>query len=205
MKFRWCAIALLILTGCGTLKIDGQVLSPNQATALSAPTTSDTASPTSVAPNLSPVTFPTAQVCQVAFFWGIRSGVCPKAAAVQAPAAFQVYDGGYMLWEQVTGNVYALYNGGTGRQIDQAIIADWPEIQVQTTPPPNHVYPIRGFGRVWQHEKDIRAALGWPLGLEQAYTTQYQLAGTPAQYTYIALPNGQVIEFNPVGTWSVVK
>ena len=207
MKSILCVGLILVLTSCGTLTIDGQVLSPDQATATVFATHSVVATlpPTISAQNLSPVTFPTTQVCKVAFFWGTRPGVCPNAEAVQTPAAFQVYDGGYMLWEQVTGNVYALYNGGVGRLVDSQTVAGWPEIQVQTAPPPNHVYPIRGFGRVWQHETDIRDTLGWPLGLEQAFTTQFQEADSSATYIYISLPNGQVVEFNSAGTWSVVK
>jgi hypothetical protein len=199
--------AILTLTGCGTFNVRGQVLRPDQATATNlavhAPTVSVTTAP--VSQNLSPVTYPTSPACQVAFFWGTMPGLCPDKGPVQAEAAFQVYDGGYMLWERVTGSVYVLFNGGIGRQIEENVIANWLEIQVRTTPPSNHVYPIRGFGRVWQHEKDVRDTLGWPLGLEQAYTAQFQSAGSDSRYFYVSLPNGQVIEYNGMETWRVVK
>lgn len=211
-KIEWAVsgiVLLLVVASCGTLDIQGQVLYPDQATAtrLAADTGPSTATATPVAANLSPVTFPTPQACTVPFFWGAMPGLCPGAGPTQVDAAFQVYDRGYMLWEHATGRVYILYNGGLGRQFAESTVAQWPEVEIQTAPPPNHVHPIRGFGRVWQHENDVRNSIGWPLGLEQAYTAQFQSADSESGQTdyYISLPNSQVVEFNGAGTWRVVK
>jgi len=200
-------VVLMLMAGCGTFKIDGKVFRPDQLTATqrAAQAVANTATSTPVVQNLSPVTFPTTQVCQISFFWGSMPGLCPTGEPLQVEAAFQVYDGGYMLWEKRTGAVYLLYNGGVGRKIDESVITNWPEAQVQGAPPLNHVYPIRGFGRVWQHEQAVRDQIGWPLGLEQAYTAQVQLAGPDNQYVYVSLPNGQVAEYNRAGAWRVVK
>lgn len=196
------------LVGCGTLKFEGQVLHPEEATATQiAATMNSQVTATPLARNVSPITFPTSQICQITFFWGPMPGLCPSKPSVDVEGAFQVYDGGYMLWEHATGSVYILYNGSLGRRIEESTIGGWPEIQLQIAPPPNHVPPVRGFGRVWQHEQEIRERLGWPLGLEQSYTAQFQASGetTSNQYFYVSIPNGQVVEFNSAGTWRVVK
>lgn len=195
--------------GCGTLELKGQVMYAQDATATQVEATfeSRAATSTPVLRNLSPVNLPTAQSCQVSFFWGEMPGLCPGMLPTQVDGAFQVYDGGYMLWERATGAVYVLENGGRGVRIEERIAAEWPELSGGLTPPPNHVVPIRGFGRVWGHGNTVKAALGWPLGLEQAYTAQFQSAGENManQYFYISIPNSQVIEFNSAGTWRVIR
>jgi hypothetical protein len=213
---QWLSI-LLILTGCGTFNIQVQTLRVQEATATQVANILQSRTPPSVTmiqplvsttdQNLSPANFPTQAACQIAFFWGDVPGLCPDAEPVQAEAAFQVYDKGYMLWENITGSVYVLYNGGQGRKLDNNMVATWPEVTVQTPPPSNHVHPLRGFGRVWQHEADIQTGLGWPLGLEQAYTAQFQTVGveTPISYFYVSLPNGQVIEYLSAGVWRIIR
>jgi hypothetical protein len=208
---------VFLISACGTFKVELHVLRPadiaaTQAaqimlTSISSPTLEVGSQHTTPVLNFSPADYPTPAACQIAFFWGAMPGVCPDSPAVQVEGAFQVYDGGYMLWEKATGSVYLLYNGGVGQRIEASAISDWPEVIIMTPPPANHVHPIRGFGRVWQHEENIRTSMGWPLGLEQAYTAQFQTSSSQTLnfYLYISLPNGQVIEFGKIGSWRVVR
>lgn len=209
MRYFVVALMAMCLAGCGTLKVQNQVLTPQEATATEKASENQLGEVkvTPIAQNVSPITYPTSQSCNLKFFWGSVPGLCPDAAPIQVQAAFQVYDNGYMLWEQATGSVFVLYNGGPGQRIEERTLENWPEAQPQSVPPPNHVYPIRGFSRAWQHEESIRNQIGWPLGLEQAYTAQFQMAkvSSSSQYFYISIPNGQVVEFNSAGAWRVVK
>jgi hypothetical protein len=133
------------------------------------PTPSNTASPT--------------PVCPIPFFFGALTDVCPDEEAETQDAAFQIFDGGYMLWEGRTTSVYVLYDDGSGVRIPEDVVASWPETAITDVPPPNHFRPIRGFNRVWTHEAAIRQRLGWATGIEHFIPPNINRVETLAQTT----------------------
>jgi hypothetical protein len=133
--------------------------------------------------------------CSSRFFFGDLPGYCPTDSAYAANAAFQPYDGGSMLWEGAS--------GGMATYLEQSVYAPWPDATIEATPPPGHVRPVSGFGRVWNNHADIRRGLGWPWAAERGYTTQIQKGrnhSTGGSSTFLTLPSGQVIEFS-YGSW----
>jgi hypothetical protein len=173
------AMLSLLLPACGSLYVDVQVYNPRHMT----------------------ITAPTAMPCSTVFFFGPFVGMCPSTDVASVDAAFQAFDGGYMVWEANSGSVYVLYNDGSAIVYFEAQVATFPETPITDLPPPAHFKPIRGFSRVWTHEPDVRERLGWPYAIEQAYTARVQ-GGQNA--VFFDLPNSQIIQFEVSGEWHVV-
>jgi hypothetical protein len=192
MKTFAMLLVVTLLSACGSLHLQIQVVDP-QVTADRPGWTTALTSPTP---------------CPIAFFFGALPNRCPDEEAKTLEAAFQMFDGGYMLWESGSSSVYILYNDGSYVLIEGDVINAWPEAPVLDLPPPNHFKPMRGFSRVWMHEAPIRDNLGWPFGIEQAFTTQFQHStesNTGERFLYMTLPNSQIIEFSPDGSWQVIR
>ena len=191
MKYIALILVVTLLSACGSFQLQVQVLEPDGTSQVSGWTTT--------------LTSPTP--CPVAFFFGSLPNRCPDEEAQTLEAAFQMFDGGYMLWESGSSSVYILYNDGSYVSIAGDVIGTWPEMPVSDLPPPNHFKPMRGFSRVWMHEAEIRSNLGWPFGIEQAYTTQFQHStdANVGRFLYMTLPNSQIIEFSPDGSWQVIR
>jgi hypothetical protein len=187
------------LTACGAVQVEVRVVDPLASPAATA--TAATSVPTATAmPTI--VLTPSATPCPVALFFGTLQGPCPESDAQELSAAFQTFDGGYMVWEEGSGSVYVLYNDGSGIRIPEATIATWPDVAINELPPPNHFKPIRGFARVWTHEEAVRQRMGWPFGIEQAFTMQFQAI---SDRIFMSLPNGQIIEFTSADEWRVIR
>jgi hypothetical protein len=178
MKTRYLFLCFL-LAACGSLHMDVEVYNPRQMT----------------------VEAPPAQACAGVFFFGVFTGDCPGGEFETVDAAFQAYDGGYMIWESSTGSIYILYNDGTGTVFSETQAATFPVTTISDLPPPAHFKPIRGFSRVWVHEEIVRQRLGWPYALEQAYTARVQEG---LNMVFFELPNTQIIQFEASGDWHVV-
>ena len=203
LRYTCLFVFLSLLSGCGTLHVEVQVIDPRT------PTATSTAVSVVEAPTTTPgITAAPTPMCPIPFFFGTLADVCPVVAAETLDAAFQVFDGGYMLWEAATSSVYVLYDDGSGTRIAGSMIATWPESAITQVPPPNHFRPIRGFNRVWTHEQSIRERLGWATGIEQAYAAQYQPIGDQSSddfRVFMSLPNSQVIEFTALNEWHVIR
>jgi len=125
---------------------------------------------------------------------------------IRSEAAFQVFEGGYMLWEGATGNIWVLYLDNTTRVFSEASYASLPDNPIFGTPD-NRVRPISGFGRVWGNYSEVRDRLGWALGTEQAYTlTRENLArvGNGAIMFRVTLPDGRAVMLRDDSTWFFV-
>src|SRR5258708_25364084 len=85
------ALVGLLVVGCGTLELKGQVLYAEDATAtrIAAIYNAKEATSTPVLRNLSPANLPTSPSCQVSFFWGEMPGLCPSMLPTQVDGAFQ--------------------------------------------------------------------------------------------------------------------
>ena len=132
-----------------------------------------------------------------------EQGGCPPAAAMTTEAAYQPFEGGFMIWRP--GVIWVFFNQGYGN-----VFADGFAGQEQPTtevPPAGFYIPERGFGKVWHEFPWIRADLGWATAPESGYDAELQLLNIYPTATgyFISLPNGVLIfinEFNTTLNWT---
>jgi hypothetical protein len=137
---------------------------------------------------------------------------CPVGAppaSTLAQAAWQPFERGLMIYLQGTpGSIYVLSNDGQFRRFDDTFISGSDPESGGETPPSGLVEPVRGFGKVWRNNPDIRALIGWANQSERGDNATVQmfehgravyLAGNGQTYFLIdelAVLNG--------GTWRAV-
>ena len=89
------------------------------------------------------------------------------------PAAYEPFEGGYMVWCGDTREIYVLYDDGRYTTYYEIYQDTWNEgepIEIEETPPQGLLAPVRGFGKLWASQPDIRDILGWATTEEIGYT-----------------------------------
>ena len=85
--------------------------------------------------------------------------------------AVQDFQFGFMMWVPAatgSGHVYAFYVNGTYKRFpDTFIDGTDPASGGETPPEANLLEPVRGFGKVWRTNPDVRTALGWATAAER--------------------------------------
>ncbi len=105
-------------------------------------------------------------------------------------AAQERFEGGYMFWRQDTKKIYVFFGNpntdtsGTWVEYDDTWVDgepmptvepnDTPGVRGSATPPAGKYAPVRGFGKLWYSDPDLRARLGWALEPEQAVQAAFQ-------------------------------
>ncbi|NDJ63207.1 MAG: hypothetical protein GYB67_18955 [Chloroflexi bacterium] len=88
---------------------------------------------------------------------------CPVGGTISVTAASQQFQGGAMVF--VAGPpdaIYVLFSDGSFRRFDDTFTPGVdPESGGETPPAANLIEPVRGFGKVWRENPDVRARLGW--------------------------------------------
>ncbi len=100
---------------------------------------------------------------------------CPQGdppTGLNAEAAWQEFEGGFMLWLQ--GPVYVLYNGGRFRRFEDTYDPETDPPSGGETPPTGRLEPVRGFGKVWRENPNVRQGLGWAYSGESGLQAVYQ-------------------------------
>jgi len=75
------------------------------------------------------------------------------------------------------------------------------------TAPEGLYQPIRGFGKVWRNQVQVRERLGWALELERGFEGVYQIAWEPAYESdgaYLRTADGRVVALTVLGIWDFV-
>jgi len=64
--------------------------------------------------------------------------------------------------------------------------------------------PVRGFGKVWREDADLRARLGWATAPEQSYDLVYQGEARTSlpSVSYVTRPDAAVLQMMDF-TWTV--
>jgi hypothetical protein len=138
--------------------------------------------------------------CLDAWFFAGAPDICPTAAPLVSPAAEQYFEHGVMIWVAEEGRIYVLYDEGIYAW--DVFLDTWqpgdPESDPTLQPPPGLYQPVRGFGRVWREERDVRDRLGWALAPESGFTTTLQRTSY-AKYnkTYLRAHDGQIWKLEP--------
>lgn len=94
---------------------------------------------------------------------------CAREAERRVQIAQQPFEGGLLLWLADRRMVHALLYDNTWRSYPDTF--DGAET---ATPTPGE--PVRGFGKVWREQPDLRAALG------RAHQTEYSVDGTVEEF-----------------------
>ena len=91
--------------------------------------------------------------------WNAAELGCPITPGSEAVStAYAPFAGGQMLWRGDTDTIYVLYPGGTWSSYPNAWRPGDPEFSCGEADP--LTTPIRGFGRVWCDQPEVRQALG---------------------------------------------
>jgi hypothetical protein len=106
-----------------------------------------------------------------------------------------------MVWFEATDSIYVFYKDARWQRFDDA----WSEDQAQSDPafipPAERFQPIRGFGKVWRENLNVRELLGWALGPELAFDSMIQQSAAIDETSIIFLGtfNGQVFALTSHG------
>jgi hypothetical protein len=154
--------------------------------------------------------------CEHEYFFSPSPEACPRSEASETWAAEQPFEHGRMIWlEEVHGADYSLerfilvlYEDGTYDYYEDTWIEGMPESDPAFIPPPGLHQPIRGFGKLWRENTNVRDGLGWATVAEQGFTTtwQEQIAESLGQgRSYVRLLNDRIVQINSwdvrTGTW----
>jgi hypothetical protein len=140
---------------------------------------------------------------------------CPLSQQAGVPAeawvissASQSFENGLMIWAsqlawQEREYIYVLFNDGTYRRYED-VWQDGVDPESGGEQPPSGRYePVRGFGKIWRENPDVRAALGWALQTEQGTEGRIQLFEGGEMIALAALGQTYVFMQGPPMTWQV--
>ncbi|MEL6151662.1 MAG: hypothetical protein AAFR56_18685 [Chloroflexota bacterium] len=109
---------------------------------------------------------------------GLPAGFPPVTEA-EVQVAEQVFEGGRMFWVQPVNQIWVMIvdDEGTGSWLvfednfDESVdLEEDPDID----PPEGQYEPVRGFGKLWRENTDLRDALGWGVTPEFGYVSSYR-------------------------------
>jgi hypothetical protein len=144
--------------------------------------------------------------------------IFPTTTINQIAVAEQVFENGRMFWVEPTEQIWVLVVEGTGRG-DWTVYEDTfeegqPESDPSIEAPPDLLQPMRGFGKLWRENPEVREELGWAVTPEFGYVSNYEYhpGGEVVNGEYVAGPGYHVLfslydeafRFNEAdGTWQL--
>ncbi len=151
--------------------------------------------------------------CQYPFFVSdpSRQGSDCAGPLVETAAAYQQFQGGFMVWMQDRDEIIVYYNDGRFSRFTDTWGGE--DITYSDNPPAGLLLPVRGFGRIWVDNALVRERLGWASGAEQSYTAQRQRVdvrdggGQIIGNFYLSLPDGRAVYYwsSNTGSWVQVR
>ncbi|MGA7732191.1 MAG: zf-HC2 domain-containing protein [Chloroflexia bacterium] len=122
-------------------------------------------------------------------------------------AAHERFEGGYMFWRKDIKKIYVFFGNpntdtiGTwieyedtwqeGEPMPTPLPGETPGVRGSTTPPAGKYAPVRGFGKLWHTNKELRDRLGWALETEQGVRGAFQ----KFEHGYALWTDNKVIRF----------
>ncbi|MCY4070147.1 MAG: hypothetical protein OXG60_02495 [Chloroflexi bacterium] len=135
--------------------------------------------------------------------------------------AEQRFERGWMLWLQPNQQIWLLTVNDSDEHLWSVYDDDFVDGDIESDPeivaPEGKQQPIRGFGKLWRENLEVRTAIGWALEDELGHTTRYEYhhgGALGADNQYIAGPGYHLVEslygdtfrFNEVdSTWQIVE
>lgn len=157
--------------------------------------------------------------CEYDYFFETELAACPRYEPSQTWAAEQPFENGRMIWlEEIEGAdftaqglILVLYEDGAYEQYEDTWAEGDPEDDPEIVPPEGLLQPIRGFGKLWRENDDLRERLGWATAPEQGFDTvwQQQIRESIPSVAYVRTLEGQVVRiegwgWQTGGSWSPV-
>ncbi len=144
--------------------------------------------------------------------------IFPTTTLSQIQVAEQVFEHGRMFWLQPTKQIWVLVVTGQGRgtwQVyDDKFEDGQPEFDPSIEPPQGLLQPMRGFGKLWRENPEVRQELGWAETPEFGYVSNYEYhpggqiengryVGGPGYHVLFSLYD-EAFRFNEAdGTWQL--
>jgi hypothetical protein len=128
----------------------------------------------------------------------------PTGPVVETQAAFQWFDGGFMIWRADTEEVLVFpYQANIVQRYPIGSYSALPDNPVTDEPPQYGIKPINGFGRVWGNFPTVREALGWAGSIELSYTLKIAPVGESYCLTRVHHPVAYSdVLWAPNGRWT---
>lgn len=133
--------------------------------------------------------------------------------------AEQRFQDGWMFWLQPNNQIWLLTVDDAGNNVWTVYTDTFVEGEVEHDPqieaPENLHQPVRGFGKLWRENLEVRQEIGWALDKETGHTTRYeyhqggfindQNEYVPAPgYHLVKSTSGDVFRFDESAfTWSI--
>ncbi|MBI5650679.1 MAG: Ig-like domain-containing protein [Chloroflexi bacterium] len=158
-----------------------------------------------------------AWACAHTYFFAPAPGTCPQSAAASTPAAEQAFQNGRMIWlkelrvgDVVSANVIlVLFSDGSFNRFTDTWVEGMPELDTSIAPPSGVLQPVRGFGKVWRENSNVRNKIGWATASEKGFTStwQAQMRESLPSAGNLKILDGKVIEVlgDPSGAWKFVS
>jgi hypothetical protein len=110
----------------------------------------------------------------------------PRPDEYEIIVAEQVFENGRMFYLDPNKRIWVLFNdedgmSGTWQVFENAWEEGEPEMDESVRAPDGMHQPIRGFGKLWRQNEDVRLRLGWALDPEIGHRTTYSF--TPSEAT----------------------
>jgi hypothetical protein len=150
--------------------------------------------------------------CEHEYFFTLAPDECPLYEALYTAAAEQPFERGRMIWlEEIRGEdvliekaIVVLYDDGLWKQFEDTWTPDQPETDPEIVPPTGLHQPIRGFGKLWRENTEVRERIGWGVAREFGYeaTWQEQIQESVPAVVYIRTLDYRVIRVDGWGMGS---
>lgn len=140
--------------------------------------------------------------CEYEFFFPYETGRCPYGPAKAVNSVYQNFEHGFMVWLPASTNgnllpqIYVFFADGRLRLFSDTWTENEPEIDDSINPPENLYQPVRGFGKVWRENPEIREQLGWATQQEFTFESVYQseIRESIPGVAYLRLPNEEIVK-----------
>jgi hypothetical protein len=148
--------------------------------------------------------------CPDVWFFQPPPPECPTGAAQETSLIEEPFQAGRMLYIQLSGVVYALFNDGFAPGWiaieDRYNPAVHPESEPSFAPPPGYYQPLRRLGFVWRGNDTVRSRLGLATEPEFVFDGFLQTAVTDGVETvYVSSADGTVLQLLPQGEgWQII-
>ena len=148
---------------------------------------------------------------EIWFFLPAPEG-CPNSPGEPSSQAEQQFEGGFMVWMGITGEIFVFFNEyeedevGWIRVFDSFEDGD-PERDETIIAPEGRFQPVRGFGQIWRTNDQVRERLGWAIEPESGYDGMLQRAGIleDTQILYMRTRDGGIVELiSETNAWRLV-
>ncbi len=102
----------------------------------------------------------------------------PTRVKASIYVAEQQFEGGWMVWLQPNSQIWLMTVDNAGLKVwsvyDDTFSDGQAESDPQIVPPEGLYQPVRGFGKLWRENPEVRLKLGWAVGPETGHTTRYR-------------------------------